>query len=483
MLLLVTSLITTAACAPARPTPPQVALSTCHLEGLPSRTLCGVLDVAEDRANPNGRRIQLRIAVVPAIANVPDPDPVFLLAGGPGNSAIESLGPIVEVALAQVGNTRDLVLVDQRGTGASNPLDCPLEPETPSLADRFRDHWKSPETFRACMAEWDADPRFYTTSIAMQDLDDVRAALGYDKINLWGGSYGTRAALVYLREHEDRVRTVTLDGVAPMSFILPLSLARDAQSALDTLFADCAADASCHQAYPDLQQKWTTLLNGLDAAPAVVRVVHPLTGVPTEITLTREAVANAVKGQLYEPLLATLLPFTIVRAAQGDWAPFVAQNARVEDGYHGLYRGLLYAVACTEDLPFVTHTQLQEAAHGTFPGTAEAFSMESICSVFPRGQLPEGFRNPLQSNVPVLLLSGALDPVTPPSFAEDAARTLPDALSVVIPGAGHGTSVRGCVPSIIEHFIENGTTSALDTSCLEPLARAPFFVSFAGPSP
>jgi pimeloyl-ACP methyl ester carboxylesterase len=239
------------AAAPAR----RIPLGPCRLKNAGAQAVCGTLEVPEDRAHPEGRKIKLRVAVVPALARTPQPDPVFLLAGGPGQAATEVFGALLP-ALGRLHRTRDLVLVDQRGTGSSNPLEC-QSPENQSLREKLADDSReSVERFRKCVAGWSADTRFYTTPIAMQDLDEVREALGYDQINLWGGSYGTRAALVYLREHQEHVRTVTLDGVAPLSLYLPLDMARDAQRAMNLLFQSCAKDAACNKAFPELEKRF-----------------------------------------------------------------------------------------------------------------------------------------------------------------------------------------------------------------------------------
>jgi pimeloyl-ACP methyl ester carboxylesterase len=224
------------ACTP-RTAPPhrRIALTPCRLKGSGYPAQCGTLRVPEDRARPSGRQIDLKISVVPALAREPAPDPLFLLAGGPGQAATEAMGPLLG-AFERLHRTRDLVLVDQRGTGSSRPLRCDLNDPSAPLVERLAPDALREDKFRKCLAAYDADPRFYTTSIAMQDLDDVRAGLGADQIDLWGGSYGTRAALIYLREHGEHARATVLDGVAPLSLKLPVSFARDAQRSMDLLF-------------------------------------------------------------------------------------------------------------------------------------------------------------------------------------------------------------------------------------------------------
>lgn len=462
----------------------RVALSPCRVKGVAGTAQCGTLDVPEDRAHPERRTLHLKIAVLRALARRPAPDPVFLLAGGPGQSAIEALGPLGDGALHTVRQTRDLVLVDQRGAGGSNPLECKLLSDDASLPERFREDLLSERAIAACMKSWSADLSQYGTPIAMQDLDDVRAALGYEQINLWGGSYGTRAALVYLREHGAHVRSVVLDGVAPMQQVLPTSLARDGQRALDLLFAGCEGEPACKAAFPDLRARFAALLTALDRQPARPTIAHPLTGAPAQVTISREAFVQALRGQLYLPDLAVLMPLTIDRASRGDWAPFVAQNAGLEGGFvSGMYLGLLFATTCGEDLPYTGERELEEAARGTFLGAGLAKMWPKICALYPRAAPNPGFRDPVVSDKPVLLLSGELDPATPPSWAEAAKQTLSHATHVVMPGVGHGVTPRGCAPKLIAKFIAAGTVRGLDVSCVAGSTRPPFFVSFAGPTP
>ena len=251
---------------PARAETPRLTLSPCRLKG-GLQASCGSFEVSEDRKRPEGRRLSLRVAVVPALARAPQPDPLFMLAGGPGQAATEALPELITAAFERVHRTRDIVLIDQRGTGHSSPLKCELiDPDAP-LAKRIADPGFPAERLEACLKGYDADPRLYTTSIAMEDLDEVRRALGYGAIDLWGGSYGTRAALVYLREHGETVRSIILDGVAPPTLRLPLSFAADAQRALDRLFLACAGEEACAKAWPDLPARFQRLLGRLEAAP------------------------------------------------------------------------------------------------------------------------------------------------------------------------------------------------------------------------
>ena len=458
-------------------------LAPCRLKGSAWSAQCGTLRVPEDRARPSGRQLDLRVAVIPALAREPAPDPLFLLAGGPGQAATEALGPLLG-AFERVHRTRDLVLVDQRGTGSSHPLRCDLSDPSAPLAERLAGGALREEKFRKCLASYDRDPRFFTTSIAMQDLDEVRAALGADQIDLWGGSYGTRAALVYLREHEEHARAVVLDGVAPVELKLPVTFARDAQRSMDLLLQSCAAEKSCQAAFPDLQTQFARLLDDLSKHPAAARVQDPLTGAPADVVITRDVFAAGLRGVLYQQDFASLAPLIVARAAHGDFAPFIAATAGLDEGFsHSMSFGMMFSVVCAEDLPGTTPAEIDEAAKGTFLGPTLARQFLEVCAYWPRGALPRQFHEPVQSNKPVLLLSGELDPATPPRWADIAKGTLTKSLHLIVPGVGHGATAEGCVPQLIAQFIDKASVQGLDASCLAPLRRPPFFISFAGPPP
>ncbi len=458
----------------------KLALTPCRLEGLASQAQCGTYEVFEDRAAKSGRKLPLRVVVVPALAAQPEPDPLVLLAGGPGQAASRVQ---VLLALERIRRKRDIVLVDQRGTGDSNPLECEPHPLEAGLAARFDDSG-AVEKLRRCREGWAADVRHYTTPNAMDDLDEVRAALGYDKVNLWGVSYGTRAALVYLRQHPQRVRTAILDGVAPMGLYLPLNAPRDGQQALEKLLAHCEKDAACAKAYPDLRPRTEALLARLAAEPARVRVPHPRTGVPEELVLTRRAFLSELFGLLYSPEVASLVPLMLDRSARGDWAPFVALSVGLSEGQRRtMSHGLYYAVVCAEDAPFFDAAAVEREAKGTWFGPDMGLETLAFCEGWPRGTLPQGYREPVKSDVPTLLLSGELDPVTPPAWAEEAKRTLSRGLHVVVPGVGHNTLGADCARSLMAEVLERGSVEGLTPSCGANLTRPPFFTSFAGPVP
>jgi pimeloyl-ACP methyl ester carboxylesterase len=473
------------------PNAPSLKLSTCWLPGVDAQARCGELEVFENRESKTGRKIKLKIAVVPALAASPAADPVVVLAGGPGQSAVSIARAILPIA-ERLRRSRDLVFVDQRGTGESNKLACELGPKDAPLSEQFKDLVDEAH-IKACLAKLDADPTLYTTPIAMDDLDDVRAALGYSELNLWGTSYGTRAALVYLRQHPDHVRSVILDGVAPMSLYLPLTMPRDAERALKLLFAHCNEDAACKRAYPDFEARFRAFLDKLRAAPLVTKVAHPRSGKLEDVTIDYDAFVGALRNLLYAPESTSLVPLAIERAMAGDLGPFVAATAGMSSGIEDTMAfGMFLSVVCAEDAPYFDDAALEREAKGTIVGAGPGRAMVRACKWWPRGTLPNGYRDAVTSDKPVLLLSGELDPVTPPSWAEDAKKTLSKSLSLTVNGVGHNTTGVGCVRKLLGDFVKLAPelgkhaeldAAELDKSCGKILKRPAFFTSYAGPEP
>ena len=480
-----------AACGSPRREPPsgaasRLALTPCHIDWHSSarsdEVRCGIVNVLEDRASPAGRTIPLRVALLPALAGRAEPDPIFVLAGGPGQAATQHIPELAEL-LSREHRKRDLVFVDQRGTGASHPFDCP-EVDDGGFEAHFRDTLDTPE-LRACLARFEKDgssPALYTTAAAADDLDEVRTALGADQINLWGVSYGTRLGFAYLRRHGEHVRSAVFDAVTPPTHSLLLSAAEDTDRAFKLIFQSCAADPGCNAAFPKLESRFGELLDNLAHRPVRVRLTEPTSGEPVEVTLTHDALALGLRNLLYDPTLSSILPLLIDRACKGDFQPFVTE-AVAFDLAGELSQGLYLSVICGEDAQVTAPAERARRSAGTLLGDSFAATTLQVCSHWPHGPPDPEASAPVRSDAPVLLLSGELDPVTPPSHAAEALRGLPHGEQLVVPGAGHGVSGRGCVPRLVSRFIDTAGAKPLDSACVKQQRRPPFFLSFAGPTP
>ena len=449
----------------------------CRIAGWPNELRCGQVERPLNPAEPQGRKISVHYLLVPAKSRSKLPDPVVMFAGGPGQAAIR-LAPKVIPGLSSLNNRRDLIFIDQRGTGLSAPLQCA---DTRSLpASEALSSEGQQRRLQQCLAQLQqlphGDLRFYTTSVAMQDFDAVRQQLGVRRWNLIGASYGTRAALEYQRQFPQAVRRTLLDGMAPADQALPESMSPDAQAALDRVFASCEQDAACRQTYPRLRERWELLLKGL---PREVSLPHPLSGVGERVLLERDALMRAVRVPLYVPALAAALPAAIDAAAQGRFEGLAGLVGGLGlSGQDRLFEGMHFSVICAEDLPRMG--EQARTTPGRDFGDGEARFYRRACASWPRGEVPADFYRTPQAQSPVLLLSGGADPVTPPRHGERIARALgPKALHLVAPNAGHGVMRLACLREPMQRFFnaENDEDAlAIKADCLARVPRAlPFY--------
>lgn len=473
-ILITWSLLSFPACT--RKTPrASLTLARCHLSA-PSgaeriAAECGTLSVPENTDQPSGRRLDLFVAVLRATGSPVANDPVFLIAGGPGGSITREF-PKVAGVFGRLNVHRDLVLVDQRGTGRSHPLSCDqpksgLDEDAQQLEQRLA----------ACVKDLDADLRYYGTHDAILDLDRVRAALGYERINLYGGSYGTRVALAYARAYPTRLRAMVLDGVVPFGVALGPNMAQDAQRALDGLFDRCRSEPSCQQAFPDLIADLRRLLARLESR-IPVSLMHPATAEPVTVMLSRRIAAGTIRMLSYTSETAALLPLLVHEAAAGNLAPLAGQ-ALLAERLLELNEGMHFSVICSEDYPFFGDVD----DGGSYLAGMAGSDYRVVCADWPRASLPSSFFEPVHSDAPTLLLSGALDPVTPPANAERARATLPHSRHLILQGEAHGIMHRGCVSQIVSTFFDELQVESLAVGCLAGHRPLPFFTSFKGPQP
>jgi pimeloyl-ACP methyl ester carboxylesterase len=463
------------------PKPQPLILTACEVPGIPGKAQCGQYEVFEDRASGKGRKISLRIVVFPATGNERAPDPIVYIAGGPGSSAVEDARGIVQL-FEKLRERRDLVFIDQRGTGGSHPLNCNFY----NAADlqSYLGYFYPLDDVRKCREQLEpkANLTLYTTTIAADDMDEVRAALGYEQLNLFGASYGTRAALVYLRQHPKHVRTVSLLGPAPTNQFMPQDFALHMDRALQGIVAECAADQSCNQAFPNLRAETKAVLDRLVRGPVEVEVKHPDRGDGPDnrvkVKLSRNLAAEAVRYMLYSPVAASRVPLFLHLAAEGNFVPLAEaallyRREIVASGSNGLY----LSITCAEDLPWIKPGEGERMAANTFLGDYRLQQQREACTLWPRSTIPSNYSDPVRSTAPVLILTGEWDPVTPPSNGEAVARNLVNSLHVVVPHGAHGFGgLEGadCILRLNTEFVERGMVKGLDTSCVKNVRRKGF---------
>jgi pimeloyl-ACP methyl ester carboxylesterase len=456
---------------------PTIELKPCEPRGISGPAKCGTFEVFENRATRKGRKININVLVLPATGEQREPDAFFYFAGGPGSGATED-APGVARQYANIRTHRDLVFVDQRGTGQSSPLDCQFYDSKDPQS--YFGHFFPLDGVRKCRQELEtkADLTLYTTTIAADDLDEVRAALGYEKINLLGGSYGTRAAMVYLRQHPQHVRTVMLQGVSPTNQYLPKDYAEQTERALQGVLSECIADETCNKAFPNIKNETKAVLERLLKGPVDAQFSVPALQTEIKVSLSRDLAAEAIRYMLYNPGAATRIPLLLHLAAEGNFAPLAqaALNYRrnlVGTGSNGMY----LTVTCAEDLPWIKRKIDERLAQNTFLGEYRLVQQREACALWPRATIPSDYGKPVRSDVPVLIFTGQWDPVTPPENGDYVARTLPNSLHIVVPQGAHGLGgLEGgdCLSRLGSEFVERGTTKGLDTSCVKNIRRRAF---------
>jgi pimeloyl-ACP methyl ester carboxylesterase len=464
----------------------SLTLSACELPqphtGLSSAAWCAPFEVPENRDDPRSRKITLNLAVIRSAAQLPAKDMVVLLAGGPGQAATESW-PSVANALDPLLAHRNVLLLDQRGTGKSNPLSC-KGPEQAATDEKvgFDAEALKAETAR-CLQQVTprADPRYYTTTVAVQDLEDVRRALGSPTFDLVGVSYGTRVAQQYAMHHPDAIRSLVLDGVVPNPLVLGEDFAQNLDAALKLQFARCTALPACHERFGDPYQTLYQLRDALRANPHKVSFRDPQSYQSVQRVLSEDSLTSVVRMFAYTPITAALLPLSIDAAAHGDVGPLLGQAKLLQgDLVDAMDGGMQSSVICSEDADLLRPRPQDE---DTILGTRMVAALQAVCTVWPHGTRPADFHQPLRSAKPALLLSGQYDPVTPPAYGEAVLKGLTNARHLVLKGQGHNVMGAGCAPRLVKKFIEDLQPKALDTSCLDRLQAPPLFIDFNGSTP
>ncbi|MGH8106585.1 MAG: alpha/beta fold hydrolase, partial [Arenimonas sp.] len=414
------------------------------------------------------------------------PDPVFMLAGGPGQSALESY-PQLHQAFVDVIKKRNVILVDQRGTGKSNPLICKDASGKSAVGENEDiaglDLNKARAFAKKCADDTNknADTRFYSTGYAIADLDLVRSKIGAEKINLYGVSYGTRVAQQYAKRYPQHTRTIVLDGVVPNSLVLGAEHASNLENALNLHFARCTADKICRERFGNPRQKLDALRAQLQKAPMIVNYSDPMSGEAKREKLDSGSLAMVARMYSYSPLTASMLPLLLAQASQGNGGPLLAQAQMMNHSLgDAIMHGMQLSVICSED---VEELKEDPATANTLIGNSMIAFMKAQCEVWPHSKRAADFRAPLKGNVPVLLLSGEFDPVTPPRYGDAVAKFLPNGRHVLVKGQGHNVMPVGCGPKIFARFIDSADTKNLDIKCLDSLAYVPPFTGFYGWEP
>ena len=446
---------------------------SCHLPGSEEALRCVVLPVALDYALPAGPALKLHVTIAPAFREAARPDPLFILAGGPGQAGSDVL-VLLNNTFRRVRATRDIVFIDQRGTGLSGRLDCARQANEDSLSEAEND-----AAARACIAAVKQPFSAYSSANAARDIEQVRTALGYGAINLWGASYGTRLAQVYARAYPGKLRAAILDGVLTPEQVIPAG-GHDGQAALELVFRQCGADKACHAAFPAIRSEYAALSARVAGGAVKVQLPDPRTARPLTVNMTSDSFLGTVHNILYSALDARRLPYLIHSAYNGRWEPFMARRNAASDfsGDGPVARLMHLAVVCAEDMPRLT-AQLKAA--DAAPLTAPMLErMDAMCAMMKVA--PAANKAPTVIVAPVLMLSGELDPVTPPHRAEAAGQYMQKVQHLTVAWAGHGVSQLGCAPRLLREFLDKPADN-VDGACLKEIPAPTFQLGSAGPQP
>ena len=453
----------------------QFTLENCHVDGIKAQVKCGQLQVLENYNKPDGEYITINFVVLPAIDNSDDKTPLMFLAGGPGQAAAELASGLTNV-FYEVRKTRDLILVDQRGTGASHPLQCEDATEQNVYALTPEDF--SAQDIKDCLLKLTGDLSQYNSENAIRDFEAVRAALGHQQINIYGGSYGTRAGLVYMRMFPESLRSVVLDSVGPIEVPIGLFGQSSARS-FNLLLKNCQNEPSCQQAFPQLEQEFQTLLARLEEAPVQVSIAHPRLGTQAKFVISKAKLLGTIRSQLYSVATRSLVPLVIHQAYLGNYMPLAGLIAQTEGG-QGIYIGLLFNITCNEDYPRISAMDFELDANNNFGGGDSHFSFKMVCPLWPEYRPSDAFYKPVKADIPTLILSGDLDPVAPPSNGEYSAKSLPNNHHIVVKNAAHTVAMSTCASDLINDFLTSLEPKELDESCLDDVPKESFMTNLNG---
>jgi len=445
--------------------------SCASVKAAPADAKCADLSVFENRATRSGRRINIGVVVLPAKEH--NTNAIFAISGGPGQSAIDDIPQYTIGPMAPLRRSHDIIFAAQRGTAHSNQLQCPLYDNPAIFFRELFPHVALAKCRNDLAARADLDQ--YGTSVAADDLDDVRAALGYRQIELFGGSYGTEASQVYARRHPSRVRAMLLESVATTNFLVPLPYERGSQRALDELVAACASQPKCHQAFPALRAHFEELLRRFDARP--LQVTLKVSRTPRQLALSRAVFVDRLRQLLYDPFVARAVPLIIEDAHRGNTKPLAtAIFALTQSLANALSWGMGMSVNCSEDDPFITPTAIAAASRGTFTRSDRLDAQHQACLIWHVRPVDRSYLLPVRSSAPILMLSGMDDPATPQEYARRQLRYYPNGRLISIPHGGHNNESR-CLDRIRITFLEGADSKAVDARCISASARPAFMLT------
>lgn len=443
-------------------------LKACKSGDLDSTVLCGTFSVFENRQTNSGRKIDLNIVVIPAVHKGISKPPIFCLEGGPGMSVTTGASFYAD-SINYYRLDHDVVLIDVRGTGGSNPLHCRQLQFKKGLEQHFTEMYPVDDV-KDCYDSLSklADLSQYTTTNMAIDIEETRKWLGYDKIKLFGVSFGGRLAQAYMKMYPGSVESCVLWSPATTSSRMPLYFAQHADESLAKLFEDCKSDSLCNLNFPNIKAEFKDLIERGRERPFVYKLKRQDDQI-TEITIPWYSFHTKIRSLMYSPSGLRQIPFVIHQSYLGNWQHFISLFPKESSYDDFIAEGLYLCVTCAEDVPYITKEETDSLSAGTFMGDYRIQQQINACDQWARGVVPDDFFEPTKSTIPTLILSGYFDPVTPPSMMLEIAQTLPNSYLISIPTMSHifdGLNNPECFDRMVVDFF-NKSDARPNTECIE----------------
>ena len=455
----------------------ELIINSQFIEELNETVQSGSFTVLENPDDDEGRIITIHFVILPARTSNPEPDPILVFDGGPGCGAASR---VVDWAgyFEKFRKKREILLVDQRGTGKSNPLFCRRIGDQQS-AQTFLQDFLPEDYVTNCRQDLEriADLNYYHSTLAIDDIYNLCMELGYGKVNLFGASYGGYMAQVYMKYHPEHARTAFLDCPAIPALLYPATLAADTELSLRQLFDDCASDPECAKDYPDLESEFHEVLFRLQQGPVTVNITNPITKKPETVSFSLNHFIQGFRSMLYSANRQRWAPAMIYWAYRDVYFPLV--ETIVDQLYwvnQIIMDGMFLCVSCSESIPFIDYSEARNQAKGTFVGTYRLDQQYQGCQLWVQSVIPADFHDLLTEPIPTLIITGEFDVPVPPYAGKILDDSLPNSFHYTVPNCGHGLSEiwENCLDDIVIQFIETASPSGLDTSCADNNQRPPF---------
>ena len=446
----------------------NIELKPCFIDRISEKSKCATVKMPLDHRGATSGDIDVFVAVVPALSSQILDDPLVIFSGGPGQANSE-MGALVSMAFKSIREHREIILIDQRGTGKSTPLRCAEEDD-----DSVYSPAKHSMFVQSCRSNFDFAAEYFTMENVIADTHSILKNLGYEKVNLWGVSWGTRSAIHYLRRYPAHVRSVIADGVLPPDIGIFETSPKSATRALNKLYQACRLDEICTEAYGDIEGTINELVSKANKGALKYNGANPITGDPMSQDISLMTLVQNIRGILYTPQKTTMLPMALYKLNRGDGRAFMALTSEGAMVSKSVYLGSTLSLLCGEEVPRMTDARAKEIGAGHLTQDTYYQYWRAACKGWPSLPGDDDIHASIASDVPMMILSGELDPITPPSMGEHLAKSFKNSRHLVVRGVGHNVSYQGCIPKILGAFIKELDANDIEVECLDKMKRPAF---------